>query len=215
MDTDKKMLTLQCVLSNMILEIYLHHTTSTVLKQQIIDRLEDVLVARVFQDSVILRAGALEERLWLSFSKPATGASETGTTDAGGRAEAVGPTDRFGGKRIGEHRWVFKRKAILDYYGELRDEPERLVQVFDSMKPLYDENERITGYHLGIEGEGEFFEAVGLKEGDVVRSVNSMRMTSRRRAEYFIKEFVADRANAFIIDIERGGEKQKLMYEVR
>jgi len=49
----------------------------------------------------------------------------------------------------------------------------------------------------------------------VVRRVNSMRMTNRRRAEYFIGEFVADRANVFVLDIERGNEKKKLIYQVR
>ena len=56
---------------------------------------------------------------------------------------------------------------------------------------------------------------MGMKEGDVVRKVNSMDMTSRQRAEYFIKEFAADRANVFMIEIERDGTPQKLIYQVR
>jgi hypothetical protein len=42
-----------------------------------------------------------------------------------------------------------------------------------------------------------------------------MRMTSRRRAEYFIGEFVKGRVNAFVLDIERGGRPAKLVYQVR
>jgi len=180
------------------------------------DAIDGVTVARIFHDSVILREGATEDQLWLSFSRPADAAAAGAEgVVAPVRVEALGETDRFGGKRIGENRWAFKRQSVLDYYGQLRDEPERLVQVFDSMKPLYDENRRITGYQLGIEGEADFFTAVGLREGDIVRSVNSMQMTSRRRAEYFIKEFVANRANAFILDVERDGQQQQLMYEVR
>jgi hypothetical protein len=156
--------------------------------------------------------------LWLNFSKPAGGAvgAEPGAeTPSKGREADVGPTDKFGGRQVGDNRWVFRRQAIMDYYSTLRDEPERLVRIFDSMKPMYDAENRIEGYHLGIEGEADFFAAAGLREGDVVRKVNSMEMTSRRRAEYFIKEFVADRANAFIIDVERDGQPLKLMYEVR
>jgi len=89
------------------------------------------------------------------------------------------------------------------------------VALFDSLKPVYEEAGGIEGYRVGIEGEGGFFEAAGLVEGDVVRRVNSMRMTNRRRAEYFIGEFVADRANVFVLDIERGNEKKKLIYQVR
>jgi type II secretory pathway component PulC len=103
----------------------------------------------------------------------------------------------------------------MDYYAELRDEPERLVKIFDSMKPVYSQDRKITGYQLGIEGEADFFASTGLQQGDVVTSVNSMEMTSRNRAEYFIKEFIADRANAFVLDVQRGGNPLKLMYEVR
>jgi len=181
------------------------------------DAIRDVTVVRIFRDRVILRSGANEEQLWLSFSKGGTGtgdASGAGDTgDAGGAG--VGVTDRFGGKRIGEYRWVFKRQALLDYYSELMDEPDRLVQVFDSLAPVYDDERKITGYQLRLEGEKEFFDSVGLQEGDIVRSVNSIKMSNRMKAEYLIKEFVADRANAFIFDVERDGKLEKLMYEVR
>ena len=70
-------------------------------------------------------------------------------------------------------------------------------------------------YVLDVEGEADFFRAVGLVQGDVVRRVNSMEMTNRNRAEYFIREFVVDRVNAFVIDIERDGEPTRLMYHVR
>ena len=127
----------------------------------------------------------------------------------------MGATDRYGGKQAGKQRWVFKRQALLNYYQELMDQPDRLVALFDSLKPMYNDRRKIEGYYLGVEGEKDFYDAVGLKEGDVVRSVNSMKMTSRRRAEYFISEFVKDRANAFILDIERGGKPVQLRYEVR
>ena len=122
---------------------------------------------------------------------------------------------KFGGTRVGEKRWVFQRQALLDYYQELRDEPERLVKVFSSMEPLYNESNRITGYKLEIDGEAEFFNGVGRAEGDVVRSVNKLDMTSRSRAEYFLGEFVGERANTFDIVIERDGEEQILNYMVR
>ena len=40
-------------------------------------------------------------------------------------------------------------------------------------------------------------------------------MTNRRRAEFFIKEFVGDRVNAFVIELERGGTTNKFIYHVR
>jgi len=178
------------------------------------EALDGIRVTRIFRDRVVLQQGDREEELWLSFS--GSGEARGGETGESGAAEdLVAGVDRFGGRRIGERRWVFNRRALLDYYAELRDEPERLVQVFDSLKPLYDERQRIRGYRLDVEGETEFFNAAGLKQGDIVRAVNSMAMTSRRRAEYFIREFVEDRANAFVLDVERNGTREKLIYQVR
>ena len=96
-----------------------------------------------------------------------------------------------------------KRQAVLDYYQELLDEPERMVTVFDSMKPLYDDRRKITGYVLDVEGEGNFFKAVGLRPGDVVHKVNSVPMTSRRWSDYFINEFSQNRLNVVVMDVER------------
>ena len=66
-----------------------------------------------------------------------------------------------------------------------------------------------------MEGEPDFFKAVGLQNGDVIRKVNSMNMTSQRRAEYLMGEFFKNRLNAFVFDIERQGQPQKLIYLLR
>lgn len=182
------------------------------------EEIDGVRVVRIFRNRVILREGATEEQLWLSFSGDtdgvgeAPGIAETTPLGTGAAGEAA---VRYGLKRVGERRWLFKRERLLQYYQELRDEPERLVNLFDSMKPLYDEQSKITGYQLGVEGESEFFGAVGLREGDTVRSVNSIPMTNRRRAEYFVTEFVNNRANAFVLEVERDGQTSKLIYQVR
>ena len=172
-------------------------------------------VVRIFADSVILRGGGGEEQLWLTFANRANSAANGSSEGSAVSSIPSGMAAGLGRRQIGENRWVYSRQSLLDYYQELRDNPERLVRVFDSLKPLYDEGHLITGYHLDIEGEAEFFQAAGLREGDVVRAVNGLPMTNRRRAEYFIGEFIQNRANAFVLDIGRGGAKQKLMYEVR
>jgi len=177
----------------------------------------DITVRSILKDHIIIARGSQTEELWLLFNQPQQTAikteiaSQKTDSDTGGTNTA----SRFGEKLIGKNRWIFDRKLVLDYYSELRDNPDRLVAVFDSLKPIYSDGNNITGYRLGIEGESEFFKAVGFKEGDVVRSVNSLPMTNRRRAEYFIGEFVKDRANAFVIEVERDGRKDKLIYQVR
>ncbi|MEI7782138.1 MAG: hypothetical protein WCJ18_09475 [Planctomycetota bacterium] len=56
---------------------------------------------------------------------------------------------------------------------------------------------------------------LAVREGDVVRKVNSMIMTSQKRAEYFIGEFLQNRVSAIVFDIERDNKPQKLIYFIR
>jgi type II secretory pathway component PulC len=185
--------------------------------QRIVSESEDlggIIVARILRDSVTLRTGdGQEEELVLGFSSGAPGTA--GGQGAQSGANGGAPGDRFGARQVGERSWIVSRKSLLDYYQELRDEPQRLVNVFDSLKPLYDDRRRITGYKLGVEGEADFFAATGLKEGDVVRKVNSAPMTNRRQAERFIADFVNNRASAFVLEVERDGVNQKMVYQTR
>lgn len=182
------------------------------------DQLDEFTVTRVFEDRVLLRAGDTEYELRLSFADAAAGAvQEVATAPAvstnAPEEQAALETSRFG-KRVGENRWVFRRDELMTYYREILDEPERIAALYISLQPDYQNNE-VAGYRLQPEGEQEFFGAVGLKEGDVVRRVNSMRMVSQRRAEYFIGEFLKNRVSALVLDIEREGKPEKLIYLIR
>lgn len=184
------------------------------------DSFRDIVVLRVSRESVLVRTPTGDEELHLSFASQSAStaahgaAGKNGATGQPGAQDLVG-VDRFGGKKVGDRRWVFQRDAVMRYYRELREDPERLVKVFDSLKPVWTADRKIEGYRLGVEGEAEFFDSVGLKEGDIVRSVNSQKMTNRRRAEYFIREFVADRANVFVVDVDREGKPVRQIYQVR
>ena len=74
---------------------------------------------------------------------------------------------------------------------------------------------KIAGYQIEKQGEQEFYDNVGLLEGDIVRTVNSMKMTRQERAAYFMREFLNDRLGAVVLDIERNGEDMKLIYFLR
>ena len=133
-----------------------------------------------------------------------------------GAARDAAPANRFGGGEVFPGRWEFSRERLLDYYTELRREPERLVAVFDSLEPLWKDGDPTTriiqGYQLNVQGEGDFFEAMGMKQGDIVRSVNSVDMTNRTRAEAFIEAFVLGELDTFVIDLERDGEPTQHVY---
>lgn len=181
------------------------------------DTLDEYLVARVFPDRVILRSDGTDYELSLSYAGPALASQPMAPTNS---AEPVSMEDmpalestRFG-KRVGDNRWVFQREELLKYYHDVLDEPERIAALYVSLKPDYQESE-IAGYRLNAEGEADFFKAVGLQENDVIRKVNSMRMVSQRRAEYFMSEFLKDRVSALVLDVEREGKPEKLIYLIR
>lgn len=171
-------------------------------------------VVRVAADHVVLSADGREETLVL------TAGTLPGRDGASAGAAAAEPakileTTRFG-NRVGETRWEINKAAVLEYYREMMDNPERLAGLFNAMEPDRDVEGKVAGYRLNVaRGEKDFYTQVGLRDGDVVRKVNSMRMTSQRRAEYFIGEFVQDRLGAVVIDVERDGQPQKLVYLVK
>jgi len=177
----------------------------------------DVEVVEIGISHVLLRRGIREEVLELSFKPETDEFSEeeesTGTGDDLRWDERVLEENRYG-KRIAENRWILSRKVLMDYYHAVLDDPERLTDLFLSMKADRMDGE-VAGYRLEKEGEADFYDGIGLLEGDVVRKVNSMMMTNQERSEYFIREFVSDRLSAVVLDVERGGEEMKLIYYLR
>ncbi len=180
--------------------------------------IDDAMVITVAHNHVVLQAGERRETLAL-----AAGAAKRVVGDADQQTMASLETSGNGddavdtrfGKRVADNRWVFQRDRLMDYYMEVMQSPRRLQQVFDSMEPLYNDHREITGYRLDIKGEQDFFEAVGLRQGDIIRHVNDMAMSNRRRAEYLIGEFVHERLNVFVIDVERADREEHLIFEVR
>ena len=176
------------------------------------EQIGDVTVMKIYFDHVILHTPSGTQEIWVEFASPAQSLQSSLASNQ--VVNAAGTTNKFGCVQTQANRWKFSRKPILDYYQELLDEPDRMVSVFDTMKPVRDERNKITGYVVGIEGEKGFFDAVGLQQGDIVRSVNSMPMTNRRRAEAFIDQFLKDQMNAVVLEIERGGQTVKQVYQL-
>lgn len=172
-------------------------------------------IMRIHADRLLMRRDGVEIELTLSFrdGMVSSADAEVAPTNVVSAEETVLETSRFG-KRIGEARWVMQKEALVGYYQELLEDPERIAAIYMSMKPDYIDGE-IAGYRLEKEGEAEFFAAVGLQEGDRIRKVNSMNMTSQARAEYFISEFMKERLGAVVLDVERNGQPEKLIYLFR
>ena len=185
------------------------------------ERLDNVEVVQVLEDSVILRENGIQVQLSLMYTKNtgATGnqSAKLGTATGGNTPVS---TNAFGAY-MGEGRWVMNRDSFLQYIEGIKENPTRMSQLFDSMVPVYDNNggqggrRRVGGYRLQMAGEQAFYQQVGLQEGDVVRRVNELPMSSEQRAMYLINQFRENKANTFIMDIERGGKPMRLEYIVR
>ena len=176
---------------------------------------EGLRVEEVGADYAVVSDGTRRERLAISSGLSGGGGGNTASVAVASAELAVISTNRFG-SRVGETRWEFSRDAVMEYYQEMMDNPERLVGLFNALEPDYGENDSIEGYRVNTErGEAKFFDEVGLKQGDVVRRVNSLHMTSQKRAEYFIGEFVKGELGAVVLDIEREGRREKLVYLIK
>lgn len=172
-------------------------------------------VEEVGADYAVVSDGTRRERLSIAAGVSGRDAGETVAAAAAEPAPAVLSTNRFGA-RVGETRWEVSRDAVMEYYQEMMDHPDRLVGLFNALEPDYGDDGKIGGYRVNTErGEADFFADVGLLQGDVVRRVNSLHMTSQKRAEYFIGEFVKGGLGAVVLDIERGGRPEKLVYLIK
>jgi type II secretory pathway component PulC len=139
-----------------------------------------------------------------------------GANSTANNADGAGDTStllhKFGGRRSGTNEWHFSRSAVMDYYEELKSRPERLVTVFDTMAPVYGENDRIEGYKVDIKGEAEFFKAIGFNQGDIVREVNGIPMHNRHAAERLIRRYADDDLDFIVIKMERDGKQIQQVY---
>lgn len=129
--------------------------------------------------------------------------------------EIVTSDGLFWGRHVTSNRWILRYDALRKKFDEIMGDPEKLAALFLSFEDVLDAEGRTTGYELRPAVEPELFEAIGLRTGDIIRCVNSMRMTSARRARYFVREFSAGRLGAVVLDIERAGHTNKLIYLIR
>ena len=176
-----------------------------------------VRLVEVLSGEAVIEGAGGRARLAVEKPRRPGGVAADSAAPGGGAQSGAGQAEgRFGGREVFPGRWEFSRERLLDYYTELRREPERLVAVFDSLEPLWKDGDPSTrviqGYQLNVQGEGDFFEAMGMRQGDIVRAVNSVEMANRVRAEAFLSAFVLGEMDTFVIDIERDGRPEQHVY---
>lgn len=182
------------------------------------ERAGDVRVVRIENEYVLLGDGVHEEMVFLAPPAIASDGSRgdsDGDRATAGAAPTILETNRFGA-RVGDARWEISRAELMKYAQEVMDDPQRVSAMYLGMEPDYDDEHSVAGYRLNTAcGEAEFYAQVGFQHGDIVRRVNSIKMTSQRRAEFMLSQFFEGQLGTFVFDIERDGEPMKLIYMLR
>lgn len=111
---------------------------------------DGVSLVSIRLDAVTLAGPDGEEDIALEKSQPADGRKNVSvkrtnpSNDGPDQAAAPPQTDpraaaaeRFGGREVFPGRWAYDRERVIEYYSELRANPERLLSIFDSMDPVW------------------------------------------------------------------------------
>ena len=196
---------------------HVRHQTQRIVRKG--DVFNEIHVLRILPDRVVLEKDQVEVELVLE--KSVIRVASGGRVPAGDEEEAILRFEDMPaleitpyGKRVATNQWVIQRSLMMDYVEDLMRDPLRAAQMVRSMQADKVDGET-AGFTLKAEGEQNFFDSMGLEDGDTVRKVNSMKMKSGRRANYLIQEFMKERMSAVVLDVERNGTEQKLIYIVR
>lgn len=110
-------------------------------------------------------------------------------------------------QKISETEWVINQDAVLNAM-------ENMSSILSDarMTPLT-KNGMVDGFKVTEIRPRGIFDALGLKNNDIVKRVNNYDMTSPERAIQVLSALKGERN--FTIDIERNGKKMNLNYRVK
>ena len=121
------------------------------------------------------------------------------------------PGARAGGirysKKIGENRWVISREAVLNALDDMGS-----VLTSARLTPRV-KGGAVEGFLVTEIKPRGIMDAVGLKNGDILKRVNGYEMTSPERAVQVLTALKGE--TSFELDIVRNGQPRSFHYEVR
>jgi len=158
---------------------------------------EQATLERVEKRRVILARDGEKEVLELAFGLPAS--ESTGS-----------PGERAGDQRIqrtGENQYVIDRR-------EVEEAMQNLNKVFTQARAVpFFQNGKTVGFRVFAIHSGSIFEKIGLKNGDVIQSINGVELTDPTRALALFQELQGERHIA--VELLRNNRSQNMSYEIR
>jgi len=123
-------------------------------------------------------------------------------------AEASTETSEEGVEKIGENKWAVPRSLLDKYIGDLGSASKLgRALLHRGSDGNYD------GYRLSAIRRGSLADQLGIKNGDVIHSVNDSELNSMQAAMGAYNTMQND--SNFCLDVTRRGEKQTLCYDVQ
>ncbi len=110
-------------------------------------------------------------------------------------------------KKTGENQWVINQEAVLNALDDMGS-----VLTAARMTPVVRDG-AIEGFLVTEIKPRGIMDAIGLKNGDILKRVNGYEMTSPERAVQVLTALKGQ--TSFEIDIVRGGQNLSFHYEVR
>lgn len=158
---------------------------------------EQATLKRVEKRRVILSRDGEEEVLELAFGlRPSESTAY--------------PAERPSDQRIqrtAENQYVIDRR-------EVEEAMQNLNKVFTQARAVpFFQNGKTVGFRVFAIHSGSIFEKIGLKNGDVIQSINGVELTDPTRALALFQELQGERHIA--VELLRNNRSQNMSYEIR
>jgi len=164
-------------------------------------------VKKIEWDKVTLSRNGKDEILELASKAPPGGVGKVAAAPAAAPAASPAAANGSGIQATGENEYMVPR-------AEVDSALENMSQLFTQIRAVpHFEGGQSIGFRLFAIRRGSLFDKIGLKNGDIITSINGSQMNDPSRAVSLLQE-LRD-ANDLAVDIIRNQQQQKLTYNIR
>lgn len=170
------------------------------------DAISDATVKAIEWDRVVLERGGREEILPLDVvASVAPGAMPVPQTFSRPAAPGVASDGRI--QAVGENEYAVDRSQVDDAL-------QNMSQLFTQIRAVpHFEGGKATGFRLFAIRSGSLFDRIGLKNGDIIQSINGSAMTDPARALALLQELRNE--SGLTVEVIRNRQPQTLTYQIR
>jgi general secretion pathway protein C len=169
------------------------------------DSISGATIKSIEWDRVVLNRGGQDEILQLE-STVATGAAQP-AQHAFARPVPLGTTSDGRIQALSDSEYAVDRSQVDDAL-------QNMSQLFTQIRAVpHFEGGKATGFRLFAIRSGSLFDRIGLKNGDIIQSINGSEMTDPARALALLQELRNE--SALTVEVIRNRQPQTLSYQIR